>query len=190
MTRDLVRGMVLQAFHNPILAELDDSAVFPSPEGRLAFTTDSYVVDPVFFRGGDIGRLSICGTVNDLAMMGASPKYLSVGFILEEGLPVSDFRKILNSMKAAALEAQVTVVTGDTKVVGSGSADGIFINTSGLGLIPEGVHISGANAVPGDVVIINGPLGDHGIAVLDNREGLGLNIPVESDCAPLNHLVE
>ncbi len=189
MTRDLVHHLILQAFHNPILAELDDSAVVPSLEGRLAFTTDSYVVEPVFFRGGDIGKLSICGTVNDLAMMGAVPKYLSVGFILEEGLLLHDFKEILNSMKAAALEAGVAVITGDTKVVGSGSADRIFINTSGLGLMPEGVRLSGANAVPGDVVIINGPIGDHGIAVLDNREGLGLGIPVESDCAPLNHLV-
>jgi hydrogenase expression/formation protein HypE len=173
---------------NPILEKMDDSAVF-EVSGRLAFTTDSYTVNPIFFPGGDIGRLAVCGTVNDLAMSGARPLYLSLAFIIEEGLPVSDLRKIVASIKKAAGEAGVKIVTGDTKVVNQGSADKLFINTAGVGIVPEGVDISAANARPGDKIIISGNIGDHGIAVLSKREGLNFQVPVPSDCAPLNKLV-
>ncbi len=157
--------------------------------GRLAFTTDSYTVNPIFFPGGDIGKLAVCGTVNDLAMSGARPLYLSLAFIIEEGLPVADLKKVLASIKAAADEAGVKIVTGDTKVVDRGSADKLFINTAGIGQVPEGIDISAANARPGDKIIINGNIGDHGIAVLSQREGLKFKLPVPSDCAPLNTLV-
>jgi hydrogenase expression/formation protein HypE len=173
---------------NPILNRLDDSAVFEA-SGRLAFTTDSYTVNPIFFPGGDIGRLAVCGTVNDLAMSGAKPLYLSLAFIIEEGLRVTELKKIIISIKKAAEEAGVKIVTGDTKVVNQGSADKIFINTAGVGIVPEGVDISAANARPGDKIIISGNIGDHGIAVLSQREGLKFNTPVPSDCAPLNALV-
>jgi hydrogenase expression/formation protein HypE len=189
LMQELIENLILKEFENPILAELDDAAVIPFKEGRLALTTDSFVVDPIFFKGGDIGKLAVCGTVNDLAMKGAVPKYLTVGFILEEGLLIEDLKKILHSMRLTAEEAGVEIVAGDTKVVGSGSADKIFINTAGIGIVPEGVSPGSSKARPGDAVLINGYVGDHGIAVLDNREGLGLRIPVESDCAPLNHLV-
>jgi hydrogenase expression/formation protein HypE len=173
---------------NPILEKMDDSAVF-EVSGKLAFTTDSYTVNPIFFPGGDIGRLAVCGTVNDLAMSGARPLYLSLAFIIEEGLPVSDLRKIVASIKKAAGEAGVKIVTGDTKVVNQGSADKLFINTAGVGIVPEGIDISAANARPGDKIIISGNIGDHGIAVLSKREGLNFQVPVPSDCAPLNKLV-
>jgi hydrogenase expression/formation protein HypE len=173
---------------NPILDKLDDSAVF-EVSGKLAFTTDSYTVNPIFFPGGDIGRLAVCGTVNDLAMSGARPLYLSLAFIIEEGLPVADLRKIVASIKKAAGEAGVKIVTGDTKVVNQGSADKLFINTAGVGIVPEGIDISAANARPGDKIIISGNIGDHGIAVLSKREGLNFQVPVPSDCAPLNKLV-
>ena len=173
---------------NPILDKLDDSAVF-EVSGKLAFTTDSYTVNPIFFPGGDIGRLAVCGTVNDLSMSGARPLYLSLAFIIEEGLPVADLKKIVASIKKAAGEAGVKIVTGDTKVVNQGSADKLFINTAGVGIVPEGVDISAANARPGDKIIISGNIGDHGIAVLSKREGLNFQVPVPSDCAPLNKLV-
>ncbi len=173
---------------NPILAKMDDSAVFDA-SGRLAFTTDSYTVNPLFFPGGDIGKLAVCGTVNDLAMSGARPLYLSLALIIEEGLPVTDLKKIIHSIKKAVDEAGVRIVTGDTKVVDQGSADRLFINTAGVGIVPEGVDISAANARPGDRVIISGNIGDHGIAVLSQREGLKFHTPVPSDCAPLNGLV-
>ncbi len=156
---------------------------------RLAMTTDCHVVKPLFFEGGDIGRLAVCGTVNDLAMVGARPLHLTVGFILEEGLPIETLKKVVASMRAAAEEAGVVVVAGDTKVVERGSADGMFITTTGMGLVPEGVDISGSNARPGDVVLLSGAIGDHGIAVLSRREGLEFGAPVASDVAPLNHLV-
>jgi hydrogenase expression/formation protein HypE len=168
---------------------MDDSAVVRL-EGRVAFTTDSYVVTPIFFPGGDIGKLSVCGTVNDLAMCGAKPLYLSLSLILEEGFPMTDLERIVDSVKAAATEAGVQIVTGDTKVVDHGSADGIFINTSGVGSIPDGADISGANARPGDVVILSGPIGDHGVAVMSKKEGFEFSVPIGSDCAPLNRLVE
>jgi hydrogenase expression/formation protein HypE len=173
---------------NPILEKMDDSAVF-EVSGKLAFTTDSYTVNPIFFPGGDIGRLAVCGTINDLSMSGARPLYLSLAFIIEEGLPVSDLRKIVASIKKAAGEAGVKIVTGDTKVVNQGSADKLFINTAGVGIVPEGIDISAANARPGDKIIISGNIGDHGIAVLSKREGLNFQVPVPSDCAPLNKLV-
>jgi len=188
LAHDLVERNFLQAFSNPLLAKLDDSAVFDF-SGRLAFTTDSYVVNPIFFPGGDIGKLAVCGTVNDLAMTGAVPLYLSLSFIIEEGLPQEDLTKIVSSVQEAANEAKVQVVTGDTKVVNRQSADKLFINTAGVGIIPEGVDISGQNAKPGDMVILSGNIGDHGIAVLSQREGLSFSTQLKSDCAPLSELV-
>jgi len=187
LMHDLIESF-LPALANPILEKMDDSAVFDL-SGRLAFTTDSYTVNPLFFPGGDIGRLAVCGTVNDLAMSGAKPLYLSLAFIIEEGLPVADLKRIVESIKKAADEAGVKIVTGDTKVVNQGSADKLFINTAGVGTVPEGVDISAANAQPGDKVIISGNIGDHGIAVLSQREGLKFHTPIPSDCAPLNGLV-
>lgn len=188
LSHELVEKTLLCAFSNPYLSKLDDSAVLDL-SGRLAFTTDSYVVDPIFFPGGDIGRLAVCGTVNDLAMVGATPLYLSLSLIIEEGFSQDDLRRILDSVRRAAEEAGVEIVTGDTKVVHRGKADGIFINTAGLGVVPEGIEISGSNARPGDKVILSGPIGDHGIAVLSRREGLSFSTGLESDVAPLNKLV-
>jgi hydrogenase expression/formation protein HypE len=188
LSQDLIKEF-LPELSNPILDKLDDSAVFEL-SGQVAFTTDSYTVNPLFFPGGDIGRLAVCGTVNDLSMSGARPMYLSLAFIIEEGLPVSDLKKILASIRQTAEEAGVKIVTGDTKVVDRGSADKIFINTAGVGIVPEGVDISAAKARPGDRVIVSGNIGDHGIAVLSQREGLNFKVPVPSDCAPLNRMVE
>jgi hydrogenase expression/formation protein HypE len=187
LSHDLIESF-LPDLSNPLLDKLDDSAVFDL-SGRLAFTTDSYTVNPIFFPGGDIGKLAVCGTVNDLAMSGARPLYLSLAFIIEEGLPVADLKKVLTSIKETADEAGVKIITGDTKVVNRGSADKLFINTAGIGQVPEGVNISAASARPGDKIIINGNIGDHGIAVLSQREGLKFQLPVPSDCAPLNSLV-
>jgi hydrogenase expression/formation protein HypE len=184
----LIEENFVRAFDNPLLARLDDSAVIDF-KGKLAFTTDSYVVTPLFFPGGDIGRLAVCGTVNDLSMSGARPLYLSLAFIIEEGLTIDELGRIVDSIKRTAVEAGVEIVTGDTKVVQRGSADGIFVNTAGVGLIPDGVNISGSNARPGDSVILNGTIGDHGIAVLSKREGLSFTTMLESDCAPLGGLV-
>ncbi|MEW6034118.1 MAG: hydrogenase expression/formation protein HypE [Chloroflexota bacterium] len=188
LSHELVRKVFVPSLNNPLLSKLDDSAVFEIG-GRIAFTTDSYVVSPIFFPGGDIGKLSVCGTVNDLAMCGATPLYLSLSLILEEGFPLEHLRRIVASVKQAAEEAEVQIVTGDTKVVDRGSADGIFITTSGVGAIPQGIDISGSNARPGDRVILSGPIGDHGVAVLSRQEGLEFSVPVESDCAPMNRLV-
>ena len=188
LAHELVEKIFLKALANPFLAKLDDSAVFDL-SGRLAFTTDSYVVSPIFFPGGDIGKLAVYGTVNDLAMSGAKPLYLSLSFIIEEGLPQSELEEIVNSVQEAAKKARVKIVTGDTKVVHRGSADKLFINTSGVGIIPEGVNISGSNASPGDKVLLSGSIGDHGIAVLSQREGLSFSTRLESDCAPLGSLV-
>ncbi len=188
LSHELVEKTMLRAFFNPYLSKLDDSAILDL-SGRLAFTTDSYVVDPIFFPGGDIGKLAVCGTVNDLAMVGAIPLYLSLSLIIEEGFSQDDLRRILDSVRRAAEEAGVEIVTGDTKVVHRGKADGIFINTAGLGVVPEGIEISGSNARPGDKVILSGPIGDHGIAVLSRREGLSFSTELESDVAPLNKLV-
>ena len=188
LSHDLVEENFVPLFDNAILRKLDDSAVFEL-SGRLAFTTDSYVVSPIFFPGGDIGRLAVCGTVNDLAMNGAVPKYLSISLIIEEGLSMSDLQRVVASIKDAAVEAEVQIVAGDTKVVNKGSADKLFINTAGIGIIAPGVDISGSNARHGDKVVLSGPIGDHGIAVISQREGLQFSSPVESDCAPLNKLV-
>ena len=188
LSHDLVEKGFLPSFDNPLLSRLDDSAVFEAA-GRLAFTTDSYIVTPIFFPGGDIGKLAVCGTVNDLAMSGATPLYLSVSFIIEEGFSMGDLGRIVTSIQQAANEAGAKVVTGDTKVVNRGSADRLFINTAGVGVIPDGVDISGSNARAGDRVILSGPIGDHGIAIMSEREGLKFSSPVKSDCAPLNHLV-
>jgi hydrogenase expression/formation protein HypE len=167
---------------------LQDSATFSVEKGRLAFTTDSFVVNPLFFPGGDIGRLSVCGTVNDLAMSGAKPLWMSLSFIIEEGLPFDMFERILDSIVVAAREAGVEVVTGDTKVVERGKADGIFITTSGIGIVPRGVEVSSALARPGDVVLINGGIGEHGLAILSRREGIDFGSELESDTAPLSTL--
>lgn len=188
-SHDLIKDTFLPEFNNPFLIELNDSAVFNIGNSELAFSTDSYIVDPIFFPGGDIGSLAIYGTVNDLAMRGARPLYLSVGFIIEEGFDLSDLEKILSSMKDAANKSQVLVVTGDTKVVSKGNADKLFINTSGIGIIESNINISGQNAQIGDKIIISGTIGDHGIAVLSQREGLELEYPLKSDSAPLNKLV-
>jgi hydrogenase expression/formation protein HypE len=188
LAHELVAKSFVRALANPVLDKLDDSAVIDF-SGRLAFTTDSYVVSPVFFPGGDIGKLAVCGTVNDLSMSGARPLYLSLSFVIEEGLPLSELEEIVGSVQRASQEAGVKIVTGDTKVVNRGSADRLFINTSGIGVIPDGVDISGSNARPGDRVILNGAIGEHGIAVLSRREGLSFSTQLESDCAPLNSLV-
>jgi hydrogenase expression/formation protein HypE len=190
LSHDLVQEFFLPSFDNDLLRTLDDSAVIPLGPSRLAFTTDSYVVKPLFFPGGDIGRLAICGTVNDLAMAGARPLGLSASFILEEGLPIEELERVLASMKEAAAEAGVKVVAGDTKVVEHGAAEGIFITTAGIGQIPDNVAIGSAQARPGDAVVVSGPLGDHEIAVLMARGEFSLQGEVESDCAPLNGLVE
>jgi hydrogenase expression/formation protein HypE len=188
LSHDLVKQNFVPLFDNTFLNKLDDSAVFEL-KGRLAFTTDSYVVNPIFFPGGDIGKLAVCGTVNDLSMMGAVPKYLSIALIIEEGLLMSDLKRIMGSIKKAAQEAGIKIVTGDTKVVNKGSADKLFINSAGVGVIPPGANISGSNAGVGDKVILSGSIGDHGIAVISQREGLQFSSSVKSDCAPLNKLV-
>ena len=189
LSHELVASLFVQAFDNPVLHPLDDSAVISMEGTRWAFTTDSYVVTPIFFPGGDIGKLAICGTVNDLSMSGARPLFLSAGFIIEEGFSLSDLKKIVSSMKKTAAEAGVKIATGDTKVVNRGGADGIFINTAGIGLIPSGIRISGSNARPGDQVLLSGTIGDHGVAILSAREGLQFSTALQSDCAPLNDLV-
>jgi hydrogenase expression/formation protein HypE len=188
LAHELIEKILVRPLSNPLLDRLDDSAVF-SCSGRLAFTTDSYVVNPIFFPGGDIGKLAVCGTVNDLSMVGATPLYLSLAFIIEEGLTLDELERVLVSVQSAAREAEVQIVTGDTKVVNKGSADKLFVNTAGVGTLPEGTDISGSNAKPGDKVILSGTIGDHGIAVLSQREGLGFSTRLESDCAPLNGLV-
>jgi hydrogenase expression/formation protein HypE len=190
LSHDLVQEFFLPAFDNDLLRALDDSAVIPLESSRLAFTTDSYVVKPLFFPGGDIGRLAICGTVNDLAMAGARPLGLSASFILEEGLPIENLERILASMKKASQEAGVGVVAGDTKVVEHGAAEGIFITTAGIGHISDNIKIGSAQAKPGDAVMVSGPIGDHEIAVLMARGEFSLQGEVESDCAPLNGLVQ
>ncbi len=189
LSHELVERLFLKHLSHPALAQLDDSAVLDAAGARLAFTTDSYVVSPIFFPGGDIGKLAVCGTVNDLAMSGATPLYLSAGFILEEGLPLSDLERIVASMAATAQAAGVPIVAGDTKVVNHGKADKLFINTAGVGLIPPGVEIGSRLARPGDVILLSGTIGDHGMTIMSQREGLRFDSPLTSDCAPLNGLV-
>ena len=192
--RDLIEDVFLTAFDNPLLAPMEDQAVMSLASlaahgDRLAFTTDTYVVSPLFFPGGDIGTLAVAGTVNNLAVSGAKPLYLSCGMVLEEGLPVETLRRVVASMKRVAAEAGVHIVTGDTKVVERGAADKLFINTAGVGVVPRDISISAHNARPGDVVLVNGFLGDHGAAILVARNELALQSTVESDCQPLASLV-
>lgn len=193
--RDLIDDIFVSSFDNPILSQLEDQASFSlatlmAQGDRLAFTTDSYVVEPLFFPGSDIGTLAVNGTVNDLAVSGAKPLYLTCSMILEEGLPMETLRRVAQSMKAAAAAAGVQIVTGDTKVVHRGAADKLFINTAGIGVIREGVSISAHNIQPTDVVIVNGFLGDHGAAILIARGELALSTNIQSDCQPLNSLVD
>ena len=188
LSSDLIEKMILPRFSSDELNKLEDQAVLDLPAGRVAFSTDTFVVSPIFFPGGDIGDLAINGTVNDVAMSGAEVVALSVGFVLEEGLPLEDLHRILCSMEKAAKTAGVRIVTGDTKVVGSGSCDKIFINTSGVGVIPAGVNLSAASLQPGDKVILSGTLADHGMAVMTVREGLSFQSTVTSDSAALNGL--
>jgi len=189
LSHQLIEQLLLPSLDNAILRQLDDSAVLELG-GRLAFTTDSYVVNPIFFPGGDIGKLAVCGTINDLAMSGARPLFLSLAFIIEEGFSLDELHIIVQSIRETSRSAGVQIVTGDTKIVNRGSADGIFINTAGIGVIERGVDISGSNAKIGDCVLLSGNLGDHGIAVMSKREGLAFSLPVESDCAPLSSLVD
>ena len=191
MMKRIIDEVFFAAYAGEELMRGDDAAALPGPkEGeRLAFSTDSFVVTPHFFPGGNIGKLAICGTVNDVATSGAVPKYLSCGFVLEEGYPIEDLKKICQTMAETAREAGVHLVTGDTKVVNRGHGDGVFINTSGVGFIPEGVDLSGAHCKPGDKILVTGTLGDHGITIMSCRESLSFAAPVESDAAPLNHLI-
>jgi len=189
LSHNLLSKLFLKYFQNEELSKLNDAAVLQCQGESIIFSTDSFVVDPVFFPGGDIGKLAVCGTVNDLAVMGARPLYMSVGFILEEGFLFSDLETILGSMRAMSEEAQVQIVTGDTKVVPRGVADKIFINTAGVGVPLRGAHPSGQNAKPGDKIIINGYLADHGITVMAKREGLELDLELKTDSAPLNHMI-
>lgn len=203
LSHDLVDQLFVRHFDNPTLLKLDDAAVVDMPSTlhplsptqsraplpRLALSTDSYVVSPLFFPGGDIGKLAVCGTVNDLSMSGARPLWLSAGFIIEEGLPLADLRRVVVSMAVAAERAGVQIVAGDTKVVDRGSADKLFINTTGVGLVPPGIEIASDRGRPDDVVLLSGTIGDHGMTIMTQREGLQFDSPLESDCAPLNELV-
>lgn len=190
LSHDLVKNVMWPAFANEILGQMDDGAQLNINGCRLAFSTDSYVVKPLFFSGGDIGKLAVCGTVNDVAMNGAIPLYLSAGFILEEGFPMESLQRIVASMQRAAAEAGVRIVTGDTKVVEKGAVDGIYINTAGIGSIIDGTNVSGSNAQVGQDIILSGYLGDHALAVMSERHGLQFPQSVVSDCAPLNGLVK
>jgi hydrogenase expression/formation protein HypE len=189
LSAELVRDIFLPAFHNPALAKLDDQAVIDINGSRIAFTTDSFVVNPLFFPGGDIGSLAVHGTINDLAMGGAQPLFLSTAFILEEGFSIDSLQRVVNSLRRAAEQAGVQVVTGDTKVVEKGKGDGLFINTTGIGIVPQGLQLSADRARPGDKVLLSGSIGDHGIAILAQREGLEFESTIESDSAALHTLV-
>lgn len=185
MSQQLIEEVFKKSWNNPFLAPLMDGALLELPPGKIAMSTDSFVITPLFFPGGDIGKLSICGTVNDLLACGATPLFLSAAFIIEEGLPLEELRKIASSMAQTAREAGVKLVTGDTKVVEKGSADGIFINTTGIGVIEHGVEYRPDRISVGDAIIVTGTMGDHGLAILARREGLSFNTPAISDCAPL-----
>lgn len=189
-SRELTEQYILPHFNNTLLAPLHDGAQFEVSKGRMAFTTDSYVVQPTFFPGGNIGKLAVCGTVNDLAMNGAVPQYISCGLILEEGLPFDTLDTILATMQDMAERANVQIVTGDTKVVQQGAVDGIYINTAGIGYIPEGVMISTDRVKAGMDIILSGSVGDHAISVMGTRFGLSLSDSIRTDCAPLNHMVQ
>ena len=190
ISHSLITDTLLPLFNNPVLSRLDDGAVLDINGTRIAFSTDSYTVDPLFFPGGDIGELAVNGTVNDVAMCGAIPKYLSSGIIMEEGFPLADLERILESMKKAAGRAGVQIVTGDTKVVPRGGVDKLFINTSGIGIIPQGINVSGSNAAPGDKIILSGYMADHGVTILKERENMSFDSPIKSDTAPLNNMVK
>lgn len=191
MMKRIIDEVFFEAYADEELLEGNDAASLPAPAAgeRIAYSTDSFVVTPHFFPGGDIGRLAVCGTVNDVATSGAAPKYLSCGFILEEGFPVADLKRICKSMAEMAKEAGVHIVTGDTKVVNRGHGDGVFINTSGIGFIPEGVSLSGAFCRPGDKILVTGTMGDHGITIMSCREELSFSADIQTDAAPLNHLI-
>jgi hydrogenase expression/formation protein HypE len=189
MMRELIEDVFVARFGDEALLRMDDAASLDIPPGRIALTTDTYVVTPLFFPGGDIGRLAVAGTVNDVSTAGAVPLFLTVGFVLEEGLLIEELRRILDSMAEVAAEAGVRIVTGDTKVVERGHGDGIYINTAGVGVVRDGLDLSGSHCRPGDVVLLSGTLGDHGIAVMSTREGLSFGTDVVSDAAPLNRLV-
>ena len=188
LSNDLVRDVFLPAFGNPELAQLNDQAVVRVGQSRIAITTDSFVIRPLFFRGGDIGSLAVHGTVNDLAVGGALPLFLTAAFIIEEGLPMDVLRRVAQSMQQAAKAAGVRIVAGDTKVVERGKGDGIFINTTGIGLVPEDLNLSADRAQPGDVILLSGSIGEHGIAILAEREGLEFESALQSDSAPLHEL--
>ena len=190
VSHSMFSDLILPLFENPELSKQDDGATLDIKGTKLAFSTDSYVVDPIFFPGGNIGDLAVNGTINDISMCGANPKFISVGLIIEEGLPVKDLKKILETMAIAAKKAGVKIVTGDTKVVPKGKADKIFINTSGIGVIPPHIDVSGSNAKPGDKIIISGTIADHGIAILSSREGLKFDSEIKTDSAPLNGMVQ
>lgn len=187
---DLLRTVFLPMLGNEILSRLEDQATLRWPGGRLAFTTDAFVVRPIFFPGGDIGKLAVTGTVNDLAVGGARPLFLSAAFILEEGLPLRDLERVVRSMRDACLEADVTLVTGDTKVVDKGKGDQLFITTSGVGVLADGISLSVQSARPGDRILLSGTIGDHGIAILSQREGIEFESTLESDAAPLTDLAQ
>ncbi|NTU89895.1 MAG: hydrogenase expression/formation protein HypE [Actinobacteria bacterium] len=189
MMKRIIDEVFFEAYGGAILHRADDAASLVMPGERIALSTDTYVVTPHFFPGGDIGRLAICGTVNDVATSGAEVRYLSCGFILEEGYPIENLRRICRSMAEASLEAGIEIVTGDTKVVDRGHGDGVYINTSGVGILPDGRDLSGSFCKPGDCILISGSIGDHGIAIISTREDLSFGTTIESDAAPLNHLI-
>jgi len=189
-TNKLISDLFLKYFNNSIINEMNDAAQLTLEGNRIAFTTDSFVVNPIFFNGGNIGKLAICGTVNDIAVSGAKPLFLSSAFIIEEGFEISKLEEIVKAMAEEAEKAGVKIVAGDTKVVENGSADGIFINTTGIGIIRDDVNIKASNAMVGDVVIVNGTLGDHGITIMCERNGLGFDGDIKSDCASLNGLID
>ena len=190
LSNKLIEKMFFSEFNNEYLNKMHDGAVFQTQKGRMAFSTDSFVIQPLFFPGGNIGELAVYGTVNDIACCGAVPQYLSLGFIIEEGLPMDDLWKIVQSIKFAADKAGVQIVTGDTKVVEKGKGDKIFINTSGVGVVKEGVNISPENCKPGDKIIVSGTVADHGISIMSLRAGLEFETEIESDTAPLNHMIQ
>jgi hydrogenase expression/formation protein HypE len=189
ISHNLITDIMLPLFDNPILSQLDDGAILEIDGMRIAFSTDTFTVDPIFFPGGNIGELAVNGTVNDISMCGATPLFLSAGLLIEEGFPMEELKRILEAMGSAAGEAGVKIITGDTKVVPKGAADKIFINTSGLGLIPDGVEIAGHRAMPGDRVILSGSIADHGMTIMTQRAGMSFESSIMSDTAPLNHMV-
>lgn len=189
-TNSLINDLFFKYFNNSVLNEMNDAAQLTLEGNRIAFTTDSFVVNPIFFNGGNIGKLAVCGTVNDIAVSGAKPLFLTNAFIIEEGFEINKLEEIVKSMAEEAEKAEVKIVAGDTKVVEKGSADGIFINTTGIGIIRDDVNIKASNAKPGDMVIVNGTLGDHGMTIMCERNGLGFEGDIKSDCASLNGLID